>query len=369
MPSYSGKYQYENQSGTCEVSFDEEKFVLTPSSGTALAFDLGDIDRVAPVDWDITLTLYTGRPVVLRQFGSVFGRMVEELIAAWRDRTVQCLLLEDLEEIDRFDGVANGVKAQIRLYGSNLAVLPIGADPIQLRLADLDTVSFDEATYTVGLDAVAGRVALSKLAKRTDLFRAKLAEALDALRKRTASALHDRFAFLDPDQLRQLLVTMPEGRSAPVGSLAEVHPKLPDAVIGTAIDDDLRPYFEELRKASTGSWHAGFKFDEDGVFFWFFLPMRGDAVAWEATTGTGRATYFFRSTTPVDQLTRGLALINFRREPIYLPDESLAQQPRYRRYAIGARKLGDLRNLRGAYLGRAMHSTVEEWTEQVKKFS
>src|SRR5690242_20787633 len=177
MPSYSGKFSYEGQTGACEVSFDAERCVLTPATGTPLAFDLGDIDRISPGDWDLSLTLFTGRTVVLRQFGSVFGRMVEELIAAWRDRTVQCLLLEDLEEIDRFDGVANGVKAQIRLYGSNLAVLPIGADPIQLRLADLDTVSFDEATYTTVLEATAGHVALSKMAKRTDELREKLAEA------------------------------------------------------------------------------------------------------------------------------------------------------------------------------------------------
>ena len=369
MPSYSGKFQYENQSGACELSFDEERLVLTPASGAPLAFDLGDIDRVAPADWDLTLTLYTGRALALRQFGSVFGRMVEEILAAWRDRTVQCLLLEDLEEIDRFDGAANGVKAQIRLFESNLAVLPIGADPVQVRLADLDTVSFDEASYTIGLDATTGRVTLSKLAKRTDEFRAKLGEALDALRKRTASILHERFAFLDPDRLRQLLVTMPEGRSADSGSLAAIHPKLPDAVVAAAVDEDLKPYFEELRRRSTGQWHAGFKFTEEELFFWFFLPLAGKgAVAWEATTGTGRATYFFRAATPVEQITRGLALINFRREPIYLPDESLEEQPRYRRYLIGARKLEDLRSLRAAYFGRAIHSSVEEWAEQAKRF-
>jgi hypothetical protein len=51
-----------------------------------------------------------------------------------------------------------------------------------------------------------------------------------------------------------------------------------------------------------------------------------------------------------------------------LPDDSLEQQPKYRRYAIGARKLADLRSLRVAYLGRAIHSSPEEWAEQVKRF-
>ena len=68
----------------------------------------------------------------------------------------------------------------------------------------------------------------------------------------------------------------------------------------------------------------------------------------------------------VARLTRGLALVNFRREPVYLPDASLEQQPRFHRYAIGARKLPDLRALRAAYVGRAIHSSPENWLSQVK---
>src|SRR5436190_10480168 len=71
----------------------------------------------------------------------------------------------------------------------------------------------------------------------------------------------------------------------------------------------------------------------------------------------------------VATLTRGLALVNFRREPVYLSDDSLQQQPRYHRYAIGCRKLPDLRALRAAFAGRAIHSSVENWTAQVDTIS
>jgi hypothetical protein len=57
--------------------------------------------------------------------------------------------------------------------------------------------------------------------------------------------------------------------------------------------------------------------------------------------------------------------VNFRREPVYLSDTSLAQQKEFHRYAIGARKLPELRALRGAFIGRAMHSDVEKWTAQM----
>src|SRR5512133_1390546 len=156
MPQYSGKYQYRGQSGPCEVAFENESCVVTPASGAPIAFDLGDVDRVTPGDWEMSLTFYTEKTVVLRQFGPAFSRMQDELIAAWRDRTVQCLLLEDLEEIERFDAAADGVKAQVRLYGTNLAALPIAANPAQVRLADVDSISWDEATYTVALSTSAG---------------------------------------------------------------------------------------------------------------------------------------------------------------------------------------------------------------------
>ncbi len=102
---------------------------------------------------------------------------------------------------------------------------------------------------------------------------------------------------------------------------------------------------------------------------WFFFRLAENVAAWEASTGSGRATYFFRMApafeTAAAALTRGLALVNFRREPVYLPEDSLAAQPRYHRYLIGCRKLPALRALRVAYLGRAIHSDLEAWSAQV----
>ncbi|MGD0360154.1 MAG: hypothetical protein ABSC93_04760 [Bryobacteraceae bacterium] len=165
------------------------------------------------------------------------------------------------------------------------------------------------------------------------------------------------------------------------------------------MDAPLRPYFDALRaRSADDALMAGFKFirpdeerqAEEGeagepaaavpatdekdemqtLFFWFFFPQASGRVAWEATTGSGRATYFFDVAAPLDQgiarLTRGLALISFRREPIYLPDESLEQLAQFRRYVIGSRKLPDLRALRAAFRGRAIHTSPEAWTRQVE---
>jgi hypothetical protein len=446
MPGYAGKFQYTDQGGAvlnqgpCQFRFDAETGIVTPAAGTPIAFDLGDVDRAVSGEWDFSLTLFTGRRLELRQFGAAFGRMSQELLAAWRDRTVRCLLLEDLEELGRFSGTAaltgspelagparlTGTAgltepaglAEIRLYRSNLAVLPLDGPPVQWRLAEVDAVQFDEASYSVALQSGGERLVVARLAQKTDEFRGKLGDALDALRTHQAEALHATFPFLDPDQLQRVLEAMPEGRSVAVASLQAIHPMLPEALIARTVDARLRPYFDALRARAVGeAWMTGFKFirpdeeagadedkgAEDGaeqastrepdapapatpgpaespaaqpLFFWFFFPLANGRVAWEATTGSGRATYFFEATAPffdarapveqsIARLTRGLALVNFRREPVYLPDDSLERQPRFRRYAIGARKLPELRLLRAAFRGRAIHISLEAWTAQV----
>jgi len=402
MPAYSGKFQYLDAAGAvaaqgnCQFRFDKETAILTPASGTPVAFDLGDVDRAVKHDWDLELSLFTGRRIQLRQFGAAFSTMSEELLARWRDRTVRCLLLEDLEEIARYSGTAalHGAAgpAEIRLYKSNIAVLPLDGPAIQWRLAEVDAVSFDDAAYTVTLESAGDRLAIGKLAKKTDEFRGNLEGAIGDLRTHAAELLHATFPFLDPDELQRLVELMPEGRSVRLSAIGEIHAKLPGALVAHAVDEHLRPYFDALRaRSASDSLMIGFKFvrpdeeqsggegepaetedkkDEPALFFWFFFPLPGGRLAWEATTGSGRATYFFDAPPPVEaavaRLTRGLALVNFRREPVYLPDESLAREQRFRRYAIGCRKLPDLRALRAAFRGRALHTSIEAWTAQVE---
>jgi len=232
------------------------------------------------------------------------------------------------------------------------------------------------------LERAGERLVLSKVAKKTDEAYGKLRDAIDALQTHAAQTLHELFPFLNAEALRRLQQAMPEGRSCPETALAAIHPNLPKAVEAHAVDEALRPYFETLRGMAKGPLEVGFKFttvsdgeeeapaeEEKPWFFWYFFPLANGLAAWEATTGTGRATYFFRAAAPVEmsiaRLTRGLALVNFRREPVYLPDASLEEQARYHRYAIGARKLPELRELRKAYVGRAIHSTVENYQAQV----
>jgi hypothetical protein len=460
MPSYSGKFQYLNadgsaaQAGTCQVTFDESTLTLAPTAGAPLAFDLGDIDLFQPGDFELTLTLYTGKKILLNQFGKALQNLGHDLLEAYRQRLVQCLLLEDLEETSRFDGFAQlsspvlparsfSSPAEFRLYRSNLAVLPTLATGFQWRLADIDALKFDETNYAVVLESGGERLTVTKLAKRTREFRERLENSVAQLNQHTANTLHEIFPFLNPDQLQQAALLMREGHAAPLAGLKAIHPKTEQALVGNVIDAKLKPYFDALMKHVPPGWgYAGFKLireeEEPGeteaelpveepvtasaganeepqeeapeepareapeeeterqpILYWFFFPLAtkpgarfpGNLVAWEATSKGGRATYFFRllpreqarvladpSQAPaavdaaIRQLNRALVLLNFRREPVYLPEDSLEMQPRFRRYAIACRKIPELRRLRASFLGRAIHTSPQAWNKQLEAF-
>jgi hypothetical protein len=218
---------------------------------------------------------------------------------------------------------------------------------------------------------------------------------------------------------------MKEGHSVSSSRLADIDPRILEALITKTVSPRLAPYLELLKgKAAGQTFFAGFKLirpetedqapesepaggepngensgskeagsDDEEVLHWLVFPLKsalepeGAArlAAWETTSHPGRATYLFRlfprhqaghpqdsAATPeltepaVQRLNRALVLLNFKREPIYLPDETLEMNPRYRRYAIARRRISVLRQARSSYLGRALHTSPENWQEQMR---
>jgi hypothetical protein len=62
---------------------------------------------------------------------------------------------------------------------------------------------------------------------------------------------------------------------------------------------------------------------------------------------------------------RVLAMLNFRSRPIYLSDDEIAMDPRFHRCAIAARRMPEFREVRCNFLGRALHTSPEQWQAQV----
>jgi hypothetical protein len=439
MPSFNGTFEYLApgsgvvEAGAASVSFDAETLVLSGRS-TPLALDLGDIDLFEGGEYDLRLVLYTGHALRLKQFGKSFQDLSHHLLDAYRDRLVKCLLVSDLDEVARYAARvqlesphrACGGPAEIRLYESNLAVLPDAAAGFQWRLAEIDEVSFDEREYAVVVRRGRERLRVGRLAKRTGELMEHLDQQMGVLRERSARVLHALFPFLSPEQFRQAAGLMREGASTSIVALRGVHRLIEPALLEQAVDGALKPYLQALvGRTPAEGWHAGFKIvredreeeregdgpDDGGaiddeavdasdeqvsaedagpapaaaaialadgleVLCWFFVPIAAASggtasrVAWEASSRGGRATYVFRpaagSGAGIAGLEEGLAAVNFRREPIYLAQEALESAARYRHYAIAARKVPELSALRAAFVGRALHRTLPSWRRQLE---
>ena len=442
MAKYAGQFEFVSpgkggeHAGACEFSFDERTATLVPAQGPPLAFDLGDIDTFEAGDWDVRLTLYTGQTLTLRRFGKALRDLARELLDAHRGRLVQCLLVSDLDEVARFNGrvqlqspdrACEG-PAEIRLYESNLAVLPDAALGFQWRLADIAAVEFDEVNYAVVFSSGGERLTVGQLAKRTGELGERARSRITALNERTARTLHALFPFLDPSQFRLAASLLRDGACASTAKLCAVHASIESVLIDKVVDGELKPYVQALAERTSGQeWYAGLKVirrdraesggateppvaDEaaepaalaaeevppaeapaseqprdpaifeagDGleVLYWFFYPLaagKGGAthVAWEATSREGRATYLFRLNPAepceraIASINRGLVALNFRREPVYLDARTLESELRYRHYAIAQRKVPDMRRVRQAFAGRAIHRTSASWAKQI----
>jgi hypothetical protein len=442
MPHFAGRFEFLEQrrgavrAGACELQFDERTVTIV-SDGPPLAFDLGDIDRLESGEYEIRLSLYDGHDVVLTRFAKAFQDLDRQLREAYRDRLVQCLLVSDLDEVARFAGWVDlespdrtcAGPAELRVYESNLAVLPDVAQGFQWRLADIDRVALDEANYAVVVQRGEERLRVGRLAKRTGELADTLRSRMRALGERSARTLHAVFPFLAPAQFSCLADMMREGTSASIARLGGLHPLVERVLLEGVVDTPLAPYVKALAGRSAAPWFAGFKIirseaadsaeeinpdvdpasSEDAgdseagagdvaepaagkdlsmlevgegleALFWFFFPLSADGgepthVAWETTSHGGRATYVFRRdpTRPCDAeiaaINRGLVAVNFRREPIYLDDRTLQTTERYRHYAIAQRKLEDLRRVRQAFVGRAIHTTRAAWAKKLESLT
>jgi hypothetical protein len=441
MPTFTGTYAYSApgavaavQEGSGQVSFDRQTLTLS-GRGAPLAFDLGDIDVFEPGEYELRLLLYSGHSLRLGRFGKSFQDLVRQLLEAFRDRLVECLLVSDLDEVARYAGrvhLQSGRRscegpAEIRLYESNLAVLPDADRGFQWRLAEIDEVVLDEREYSVVVRRGDERLAIGRLAKRTGELADRLRQRIAALNERSARVLHAVFPFLSAEQFRQAAGRMREGASTSILELRPVHRLIETALLEKVVDGPLRPFVRALvARASADGWQAGFKIvrtdteadaanggapgeDPEGktagadadeaqatgegwpepapplvdlgegldVLFWFFVPVATSSataashLAWEATSRGGRATYVFRlppgqaARTAVAGINDGLVALNFRREPIYLAADALESDLRYRHYAIATRKVPELALVRGAFVGRAIHRSLPSWRKQL----
>jgi hypothetical protein len=197
--------------------------------------------------------------------------------------------------------------------------------------------------------------------------------------------------------LRKLAKLMKEGKAAPKSGIESVSSDLWLQLEKKLAVAGIKEEYEFLKSLACQDkmcigLKRGLLGDLTGEYVWFLIPIygknpedAGNAVAMESISGEdgGKATYFFKIVSRkeypslndgqlhrivddfIKKINTCMLAINFRREPIYLSDEKL-NEPQYLKYQYAIARIPELKELRRLFIGRVIHSTIEQWKEDVK---
>jgi hypothetical protein len=255
------------------------------------------------------------------------------------------------------------------LYEDVLVVAREGRDLEPVFLALLESVTFDESTYTVRAEEWPGRkLLLSRSAKQTDELVRRLTDNRSRLAQETATTLAAALPSLSVEGRSSLAGTWMPGRLMEVDRMELLCPGFEDGLRGGWVTGMLRR--EEgtflLDWASTaGVWLGCTR--EEGRPLWM---LAGKSGTWflEPLSIEDHATYCFKGGAEVPALvSRLLCAPQFSKEALYSPLADLTGDNA--ELAIPAGCLGFLVQLRKLFQGRVIHQSVESWCEEVERLS
>jgi len=294
------------------------------------------------------------------------------------------------------------------------------------RIPYCDIARVREESYQVAVDTEYGEsFVLCRMGREFDPWKRDLSAAMNALTIKVQSSVKELLPTSDPSIIRRVARFMKEGKAARRLDIDSISPDLWGNMEKKLEAIGLKDEYAFLKSLAQGNRMCigikrGLMGDLTGEYVWFLAPIYstnpkepGNAIAMEAAAsgdkavgkaggedagaeegggeaagrvgrGGGKATYFFRIAGRADypsfkslqdleaavdraiaRMNRCMLAVNFRREPVYLTDEQMGE-PAYARYQYAVQKIPELRELRQLFIGRAIHSSPEQWQKDIK---
>jgi hypothetical protein len=396
-------------SGECEGTIDKEYLTLLPTFGNILAFHLRNIISIETENYKITLFLTSNEKLILSDLGYYYEDFQRNLTNLRNEVIIKDLLMNetvikpdiDMEfiYIDETGSERQSDVGKLRLYETGFIVIPQKGEVFRVPYSDITNVSKENYSIKISTD-YGEQLLFSKMGSEFDPFLKSFSDAYNALQTKAASSLAGLYPGIDPVSLRRIAGIMKEGKAARRIDIELINPKVWFALEKKITDLGMNESYVFLKdlarqeRISIG-FKRGLMGELTGEYIWFLMPIYsitekgfGNAVAMEATETTGeesvgKATYFFRIVSRTEYLNytslgmldkeidrvlktinRCMIDINFRREPIYLPDNRL-DEPAYFKYKIATQRIPSLRLLRSLYIGRVIHTSPDQWKNDV----
>jgi hypothetical protein len=394
--------------GECKGTIDKEYLTVFPKFGNILPFHLRDIIEIEAENYRITLPIASEEKLILFNLGYYYDDFSRILTDSRNEVIIKDMLMNETikkadigTEFTCYDEIEDERRTgsgKIRLYETGLVVMPQKGEVFRVPYSNITNVS--EEDHAVKINAESEQIVFSKLAEEFDPFLKTLSDIYNELQLKAASSLKTLDPAINSVSLRKISAIMKEGKAAKRADIEAIDPRvwqeLEKKITASALNESYS-YLKSLarqEKTSIGI-KRGLMGDLTGEYMWFLMPIYcesqkeyGNAVAMEATETTGeetggKATYFFKlmnrkdypnckNLEALDQeadkfiriLNRSMLDINFRREPIYLPDEKL-DEAAYYKYKVATKRIPSLRLLRSLYIGRVIHTSPEQWKNDV----
>ncbi|MCL5986788.1 MAG: hypothetical protein M1371_09565 [Actinobacteria bacterium] len=392
--------------GEASARLDEENLSILPKLGEALFIQLRDIINISYGEYRVFLELTSKEKIILFNLGYRYEDFLRLLCGLRNEVLLKDMLMQEKllksgveADITSFDENGKEIKlgkCEPRLYETALVLMPEIGDLKRIPYSEILEVSYED--YAVSLKTEFDeKYVLSRMGKELDPFKKIFSEAMNELSIKVQSSLKELLPEIDPLTIRKMAGLMREGKAAKRSNLDSLSPN-----IWTKLEEKLRPTdikeeYDFLKSMAQRDkmcigLKRGLMGELTGEYIWFLIPLYstdpkkpGNAIAMESVSdeGGGRATYFFRITGRdvyrkfkniedlhkeadnfIKLINRCMLAVNFRREPIYLPEKKL-EEADYIKYQFAIQKLPELRTLRNLYIGRVMHLSFDQWKKDV----
>lgn len=388
------RFSLAERSGAATWSYDGWSLVVTPEGGGPLTFAVKELAGISGDDYTVRVRVpgaagpAAGAGVAeleLSMLGHDGPTLGEALRRDWLQARTEVLHLGGSGEgwlvLGQVAGLDGDSPEPFRalLHEDVLVVAREGRDLEPVFLALIDSVVFDEASYTVRMEEWPGRrLVFCMMAKQTDEFVKRLRENRALLSKEAAATLATAMPGLSVEGRGSLAGTWLPGRLLQVarmdGLCAGFDAALRGGWLARALRREEGTYlldWASTENAWLGCTREGGKAGEPGDAaaaerpLWMLAGKKGTWLL-EPLTIEDHATYCFKGGDEVPALvSRLLCAPQFSKEALYSSAQELVGDNA--ELAIPAGCLGFLVQLRARFQGRVIHQSVESWRKEVER--
>jgi hypothetical protein len=402
--------------GEAKAVLDEKYLTLIVAFGEPMLFSYVDIVEISDHDYKVDLLFTSKEKLNLWGLGYQYEDFLFQLFRLRNELLLKYLLMEEsllqagLEaystRLDSNGQMRQTGNCEIRLYETALVVLPQKGEPIRFPYCYISQVT--KADYQLAVTSEFGeKMEFSMLGEKFDPLAKALSDAFNKMMLRTQESIKELIPDADPSTVHKLAALMKDGRAAKRKDVEQLSPdfwrRLTKKIEKAGISREYE-FLDSL--ASKDQVCVGLKRglmgDLTGSYTWLLVPLRNaesnrlsNAVALEAffsqpnsqekedqTPAVAGATYFFRTMRRreypqakdedlirelenfIKNINQCMIDINFRREPIILSEDQL-ENTNYIQYRFAIAKMPSLRILRSLIIGRVIHSSPEQWKNDV----